>query len=104
VRTIQFRRYLLIDGENDAFVAWWEERMPRVRPAAGFTIEFAYGMREKSQFIWAVGAEGDRERFAELERAYLASPERAQAFDGVPQRIAKYDIELVDDIRTPATG
>lgn len=101
MRTIQFRRYLLVDGEYDAFVAWWEEWMPRVRPALGFTVEFAYGLREKNQFIWAVSAEGDRERFLELERVYMASPERAEAFAGVPQRIAEYDIQLVDDIKTP---
>ena len=102
MRTIQFRRYLLVEGEYDAFVAWWEEWMPRVRPAAGFAIEFAYGLREQNQFIWAVSAEGDRDAFLELERTYLASPERAEAFDGVPQRIAEYDIHLVDDVKTPA--
>ena len=32
VKTIQLRRYTLVDGEYDAFLAWWKEWMPRVRP------------------------------------------------------------------------
>ena len=31
MRTIQLRRYTLVDGEYDAFVAWWTEWMPKVR-------------------------------------------------------------------------
>jgi hypothetical protein len=98
VKTIQLRRYTLVDGEYDAFLAWWNEWMPRVRPAAGFTIEFAYGLRETNEFVWAVSAEGDRDAFHELEQTYLASPERAEAFDGVPQRIAVYNILFADDV------
>ena len=97
VKTTQLRRYTLVDGEYDAFVAWWEEWMPRVRSAAGFTIEFAYGIREANQFVWAVSALGDAEAFLALEQEYLASADRAVAFDGVPQRVAVYDIALVDD-------
>ncbi|GAA2043508.1 hypothetical protein GCM10009819_32680 [Agromyces tropicus] len=98
MKTIQLRRYTLVDGEYDAFVAWWNEWMPRVRPAAGFAIEFAYGIRESNQFVWAVSAPGDADAFGALEAEYLASAARAEAFDGVPQRIAVYDIALVDDI------
>jgi hypothetical protein len=98
VKTIQLRRYTLVDGEYDAFVAWWNEWMPRVRPEAGFTIEFAYGLRERNEFVWAVSAPGDREAFLAREAEYLESDARAAAFDGVPQRVARYDIELVDDL------
>jgi len=97
VKTIQLRRYKLIDGEYDDFVAWWSEAMPAVRPPAGFTIEFGYGLRESNEFVWAVSVPGDRDEFARLEEAYLASPERAAVFEGVPQRIAIYDIRFVDD-------
>lgn len=72
--------------------------MPGVRPAAGFAIEFAYGLRESNEFVWAVSAPGDRDEFTRLEQAYLASPERAAAFDGVPQRVASSDIGFVDDV------
>ncbi|MET4158856.1 hypothetical protein [Agromyces sp. PvR057] len=96
MKTIQLRRYTLVDGEYDAFVAWWESTMPVVRPAAGFAIEFAYGIRESNEFVWAVSAEGDQEAFLALEATYLASPGRAAAFEGVPQRVAAYDIRFAD--------
>ncbi|WP_438855409.1 hypothetical protein [Agromyces sp. M3QZ16-3] len=98
MKTIQLRRYTLVDGEYDAFVAWWNEWMPRVRPEAGFAIEFAYGIRETNEFVWAVSAPGDADAFRTLEAEYLASEERAAAFDGVPQRVAAYDIVLADDV------
>jgi len=97
MRTIQLRRYTLIDGEYEAFVAWWQGAMPRVRPAAGFTIDFAYGLPETNEFVWAVSAEGDEEAFLALERDYMASEARAEAFAGVPQRVAEYNIRFVGD-------
>ena len=97
MKTIQLRRYTLVDGEYDDFVAWWRGAMPLVRPPAGFTIEFAYGLRETNEFVWAVSVAGDRDEFGRLEAAYLASPERAAVFEGVPQRVAVYDIRFVDD-------
>ena len=97
MRTIQLRRYTLVEGEYDAFVAWWEGCMPRVRPAAGFAIEFAYGLRESNEFVWAVSAEGDEDAFLAREREYMASDARAEVFAGVPQRVAVHDIRFVDD-------
>ncbi|MFH8250633.1 hypothetical protein ACH3VR_09745 [Microbacterium sp. B2969] len=105
MRTIQLRRYTLVDGEYDAFLAWWDEWMPRLRPAAGFAIEFAYGLRESNEFVWAVSAEGDREAFLAIEKTYLESPERAAASVGVPQRISAHDIRFADEVRVAgATG
>lgn len=95
MKTTQLRRYTLVDGEYDAFVAWWQSTMPIVRPQAGFTVEFAYGIPETNEFVWAVSAEGDEDAFLALEKTYMASPERAAAFDGVPQRVAEYNIRFV---------
>ena len=97
MRTIQLRRYTLVDGEYDAFVAWWQASMPRVRPAAGFAIDFAYGLPATNEFVWAVSAEGDEEAFLALEKKYMASDARAEVFAGVPQRVAAYDIAFVGE-------
>ncbi len=97
VKTIQLRRYTLVDGEYDAFLEWWQGAMPVVRPAAGFAIEFAYGLRESNEFVWAVSAEGDRDAFLALEQTYMASEARAAVFAGVPQRVAVHDVRFVDD-------
>ena len=102
MKTIQLRRYTLVEGEYDAFVAWWTEWMPRVRPAAGFDIEFGYGLRETNEFVWAVSAPGDEEAFLAREKEYLASDARAAAFEGVPQRVAEYNIRLVTEYPTTA--
>ena len=98
MRTIQLRRYTLIDGEYDAFLAWWQEWMPKVRPAAGFAIDFAYGIPETNEFVWAVSAPGDADAFLALEQEYIASAARAEAFADVPQRIAVYNVAFVDDV------
>ncbi|WP_136706642.1 hypothetical protein [Agromyces sp. H66] len=98
MKTIQLRRYTLVDGAYDAFVEWWHEAMPAVRPPAGFTIEFAYGLRESNEFVWAVSVAGDRDEFRRLEEAYLASDARAAVFEGVPQRVVRSDVGFVDDI------
>lgn len=95
MRTIQLRRYTLVEGEYEAFVDWWQGCMPRVRPAAGFEIEFAYGIPESNEFVWAVSAEGDEEAFLALEKEYMASDARAEAFAGVPQRVAVSDVKIV---------
>ena len=98
VKTIQLRRYTLVDGQYDAFLEWFQRSMPRVRSAAGFTIEFAYGLRESNEFAWAVSAPGDADAFLALEQAYMASDARDEVFAGVPQRVAVYDVRFVDDI------
>jgi hypothetical protein len=97
MRTIQLRRYTLVDGQYDAFVAWWQAWMPKVRPPAGFAIDFAYGLPDTNEFIWAVSAEGDETAFLAREADYLASDARREAFDGVPQRVAEYNIRFVDE-------
>ncbi len=88
MKTIQLRRYTLVEGEYDAFLAWYDKWMPKARPAAGFTIEFAYGIRETNEFLWALSAECDADAFGELDAAWKASDARAAAFEGEPQRIA----------------
>ncbi|MDE0547402.1 hypothetical protein [Microbacterium sp. C7(2022)] len=98
MRTVQLRRYTLVEGEYDAFVAWWNEWMPKVRPAAGFAIDFAYGLPETNEFVWAVSAEGDADAFIALEETYMASAARAEAFAGIPQRVADYNVSLVTDV------
>jgi hypothetical protein len=98
VKTIQLRRYTIVEGEYDAFLAWWREWMPRVRTAAGFPIEFAYGLPESNEFVWAVSAEGDRDAFLAREEVYMASEARAEAFEGVPQRVAQSEVRFVDEI------
>lgn len=96
MKTVQLRRYQIVPGEYEAFVSWFDSRMPAVRRGAGFEVEFAYGVAETSEFVWAVSVAGDRAEFERVEAAYAASPERAAAFEGVPDRIAGKSIDYVE--------
>ena len=97
-RTIQLRRYRIADGELPAFRAWFTERLIPARVAHGFRIEFAYAVPETNEFVWAVSAEGDREAFRAVDERYAASPERAAAFEGVPQRVETATLTLVEPL------
>ncbi len=78
--TIQLRRYSIEPGRMDDFVTWFPSIVvPRVK--YGFRVVFAYVDDEHSQFVWAVAHDGD---FDAAEAAYLASPERAEAFAANP--------------------
>ncbi|MEZ0446345.1 hypothetical protein [Cellulomonas sp. ICMP 17802] len=82
-RTVQLRRYHLKPHLVEDFLAWWPSRLVPARAAYGFTVESAYLNREAAEFTWAVSAEGDTEEFGRLERAWMASPERAEVFEGI---------------------
>jgi len=94
-KTVQLRRYEIKPGEFDDFLAWWSDNIPELRRRFGFTIEFAYEDRANNQFVWAVSVPGDETDFEATEKEYLASDERAKAFDGVPQRVERQVNALV---------
>ena len=98
MRTVQLRRYAIVPGELDAFATWWAATMPALRAPAGFTIDFAYALAERSEFVWAVSVEGDRERFDQAERVYLASSERAAAFVDLPERVERQTIAFAEAV------
>jgi hypothetical protein len=93
-RTVQLRRYRIVDGELDAFVAWWRTRLLPARQAFGFRLESALVVPETQEFVWSVSVAGDEAAFGRLDAAWTASPERAAAFEGVPQRVAEMDLRI----------
>src|SRR3978361_1784108 len=97
-KTVQLRRYDIIPGELDAFVEWWTTRLEPGRSAFGYTLLFAYVLRETNEFVWAVSAPGDAAAFEKLDAEWMQSDERKVVFDGVPQRVAKKTLALVDEV------
>ena len=93
-RTVQLRRYRIIDGELPEFLDWWRSRLLPARLAFGFVLEAAFVVPETDEFVWAVSVAGDEAAFAELDAAWTASPERVTAFEGVPQRVASMDLRI----------
>jgi len=95
--TVQLRRYELVDGMMDDFLAWFPAIVP-VRARYGFTVEVAYADRETNQFVWTVSFEGDEAAFRAAEEVYTKSPERAAVFAGQPTRVAKLHLALVEKV------
>lgn len=93
-RTVQLRRYRVVEGQLDDFVEWWRDRLLPARIAFGFTLESALIVPETDEFVWSVSVGGDEEAFARLDAAWTASPERAAAFDGVPRRVESMDLRM----------
>jgi hypothetical protein len=93
-RTVQLRRYRIVAGELPAFVEWWRSRLLPARRAFGFTLESALVVPETDEFVWAVSTPGGPDAFAAVDAAWTASPERAAAFEGVPQRVASMDLRI----------
>ena len=91
---MQLRRYEIVPGEMDAFVAWFPNIIP-AREKYGFKVLFGYADRENNQFVWAVSHDGD---FDAALAKYNDSPERAAAFKDQPTRVAKSHVALVDSV------
>lgn len=96
--TTQLRRYQLKDGESEAFLGWWRSTIPELRARFGMAVPFAYFDAAANEFIWAVSVAGDTDEFARAEQAYLASPDRAAAFENLPQRVADSRVGLAEQI------
>lgn len=93
-RTVQLRRYRIVEGELPAFVDWWRARLLPARLAFGFVLESAFVVPETDEFVWAVSVAGDEAAFGALDAAWTVSAERKAAFDGVPQRVASMDLRI----------
>jgi hypothetical protein len=97
VTTVQLRHYHVEPGRMGDFLAWFPAILP-VRERFGFRVPFALADREHDTFTWAVELDGDADRFKEVEATYLASTERAAAFETFPNCLTETEIGLADDV------
>lgn len=98
VTTTQLRRYELVPGVYPEFVAWWQASIIPVREAAGFRIDWACASADESEFLWTVSMDGTVEDFLALEKTYMASDARAQAFEGQPKRVERAHLSFVTSV------
>lgn len=105
MKTVQIRRYVLIDEHFEPFLEWWQRELPKLRTEAGFAIEFAYAITETREFVWAVSTEGDVDNFERIADAYMASDARAKTFADTPDWFvstrAEY-VRVLADAEAPA--
>jgi hypothetical protein len=92
--TVQLRRYEVVPGMMDDFLAWFPNIIP-VRAKYGFQVLFAYADRERNEFVWAVAHDGDFDAAFEV---YNVSPERAAVFKDQPTRVAKMHLAMVEPV------
>lgn len=78
----QVRIYRIKPGELDAFVEEWREHVVPLRRQFGFEVVGAWSSEKDDTFVWIISHDGD---FAEADREYYFSPERA-ALDPDPAR------------------
>ncbi len=80
----QLRMYRAKPGELDAFIEEWKARVVPLRRQFGFTVDGAWSIPDKEEFIWIISYDG-AEGFEARDAAYYASPER-QALRPDPAR------------------
>ncbi len=85
----QLRDYQITPGQVSQFVEEWREHVLPLRRAAGFEVVGAWWSEGTDRFVWVIAHPAD---FAEADRAYYDSPERA-AVDPNPAR-------LIEEART----
>jgi len=101
VTTVQLRHYHVERGRMADFLAWFPAIVP-VREQFGFRVPFAFADHEHDTFTWAVELDGDADRFHEVEATYLASPERAAAFETFPDCLTSTEVGLAEDVLAPS--
>jgi hypothetical protein len=96
-RAVQLREYRIREGELDRFVALWREHLAPLRRSLGFEILGAWTARDEHRFIWLLSHPDGWDAFADGDRAYFGSPERA-AIDPDPASLIEEQrtVRLVD--------
>lgn len=82
----QLRDYRISEGHLEQFVEEWRTQLAPLRRSIGFRVDGAWTVEAESRFVWLLSHPGDWEAFAEADRRYFDSPERA-AIDPDPARL-----------------
>lgn len=97
MKTTSLRRYKITDGQLDAYVSWFQ-KWAGLRADYGFTVEQVYVDRGANEFLYTVSAEGDQQRFEELEEIYHANPHRADAFKDAPDWVVESSVSFIEPV------
>jgi hypothetical protein len=86
----QLRVYTINRSKLDAFVEAWQAGVYPLRHQHGFTIDGAWVIRERNQFVWILSYDGP-ESWEAKNAAYYDSPERRRMDPDPAQYIAAQD-------------
>ncbi|WP_147108030.1 hypothetical protein [Nesterenkonia populi] len=98
-RTTWMRRYTLDPALADQFVEFLRTKVIPAREGRGFTVESMWLDDDKSQLTWFVSRPGSAEDFADAEREWEESEERAEIFAEAPKYVTGKDLRQVIRLR-----
>ena len=93
----QLRIYTINRGKLDDFVKGWREFVYPLHLEFGFTIDKAWVIKERSEFVWIVSYDGTEDWDAK-QAAYYGSPERAAVDPDPAQYIAKTERWFIEPV------
>ncbi|GAB3192390.1 hypothetical protein [Nesterenkonia suensis] len=98
-RTTWMRRYTVDPALAEEFVGFLREEVFPAREERGFTVESVWLSADSSQLTWFASRFGTAEEFAEAEKAWEESEERARIFSGRPKYVLEKDLRQVTRLR-----
>lgn len=98
-RTTYMRRYALDPALAQEFVGFLTKKVIPAREERGFTVESMWLSDGMDELTWFVSRFGDREEFAQAEKEWEDSPERAEIFAGAPAYVTAKDLRPVTRLR-----
>ena len=93
----QLRDYDVKPGVFDEFIAEWAANIVPLRRKFGFQVLAAWTSRDHTRFVWILA----RDDFETADRAYYASPERANLTPDITRHLARIDTTLLDAVPLP---
>ncbi len=95
--TSQLRMYQAKEGELDAFIGEWREKVLPLRREFGFRVEGAWTIRDRGEFIWIISYDGP-EAFEARDAAYYASPERKAVTPDPARHLVRTETRLMTSV------
>ncbi len=86
--------YKAKEGQLDAFIAEWKAGIVPLRQRFGFTVEGAWVLRDRNEFVWIISYDGP-EGFEARDAAYYAAPERKALSPDPARHLAHIETRLM---------
>lgn len=93
----QLRMYKAKEGELDAFIEEWRDKIVPLRRKFGFQVQGAWAIRATGEFIWIISYDGP-EGFEARDAAYYDSPERKAVAPSPARHLASTDTRLMTPV------
>lgn len=93
----QLRDYDVKPGVFDEFIAEWATNIVPLRRRFGFEVLGAWTNAERTRFVWLIA----RDDFETADRAYYASPERANLRPDITRHLSRIDTTLLRGVPLP---